>query len=359
MKFIHIADLHFDAPFKTLNKKELGEIRRLEQRKIFKKVIEYISENKIQYLFICGDLYEQEYIKHSTIEYINNLFKTIPDTKIFIVPGNHDPYIKNSYYQQYSWNKNVYIFSSNLKKLEEENVNIYGYGFDNFYMNASDTIDKIELEQKDKINILLTHGTLDVNSIEREYNPIYTKQLKKIGFDYIALGHIHKPYCEENNPYIVYPGSLISLGFDEQGKHGMIVGEIEENTKKVNVEFVPMDTKEFVELEIDVTDIISQENLTEKINNIKIQENYYYKIILTGNRNFEIKIEEIKKLIEDKRIIKIKDNTTISINLTKISQENSLKGFFVRNILEKIENNPNDKEKLLKVIEIGLEAMNG
>ena len=89
------------------------------------------------------------------------------------------------------------------------------------------------------------------------------------------------------------------------------------------------------------------------------KENYYYKIILTGNRNFEIKIEEIKKLIEDKRIIKIKDNTTISINLTKISQENSLKGFFVRNILEKIENNPNDKEKLLKVIEIGLEAMNG
>ena len=78
MKFIHIADMHFDSPFVNLSDKDgLGDFRRLEQRKTFKKVIEYIKENKIEYLFISGDLYEHNYIRKSTIEYINNLFKEI------------------------------------------------------------------------------------------------------------------------------------------------------------------------------------------------------------------------------------------------------------------------------------------
>ena len=104
MKFVHIADMHFDSPFVNLsNKENLGEIRRLDQRKAFKKVIEYIKENNIEFLFIAGDLYEQKYIRKSTIEYINNLFMQIPNTKIYITPGNHDPFIKNSYYNDFSW----------------------------------------------------------------------------------------------------------------------------------------------------------------------------------------------------------------------------------------------------------------
>ena len=74
MKFVHIADMHFDTPFTSLNSREkLSDIRRLEQRDALRKVIEYIKENNIEYLFIAGDLYEHEYIKKSTIEYIINL----------------------------------------------------------------------------------------------------------------------------------------------------------------------------------------------------------------------------------------------------------------------------------------------
>ena len=91
MKFIHMADMHFDSPFVNLSQIDtLGDFKRLEQRKAFKKIIEYIKENNIEYFFISGDLYENQYIKQSTIEYINNLFKEIPKTKIFISPGNHE-----------------------------------------------------------------------------------------------------------------------------------------------------------------------------------------------------------------------------------------------------------------------------
>ena len=61
--------------------------------------------------------------------------------------------------------------------------------------------------------------------------------LQEKGFDYIALGHIHKPYYDsENIQKIVYPGSTISLGFDELGEHGMIIGEISKN--KNNIQFL-------------------------------------------------------------------------------------------------------------------------
>ena len=41
MKFIHMADMHFDAPFTNLSDKEnFGSTRRMEQRAVFKKIID-------------------------------------------------------------------------------------------------------------------------------------------------------------------------------------------------------------------------------------------------------------------------------------------------------------------------------
>ena len=86
-KVLTIANFYFDCPFSSLSVREnLSDNRRLEQRNVFKKVINYIKENDVKYLFISGDLYENDYVRKSTINYINNLFLEIPDTKIFISP---------------------------------------------------------------------------------------------------------------------------------------------------------------------------------------------------------------------------------------------------------------------------------
>ena len=360
MKFIHIADMHFDSPFVNLSDKELlGDLRRLEQRKVLKKVIEYIKENNIEYLFIAGDLYEQKYIKRSTIEYINNLFKEIPETKIFISPGNHDPYLKNSYYNKYNWNNNVKIFNSKIEKIETEQANIYGYGFDDFYCKNSG-IENLEIDDKNKLNILIIHGSLDGGTIEdNEYNPLSRRMLKEKGFDYVALGHIHKlDYNNEKNQNIVYPGSTVSLGFDELGEHGMIVGDLEKG--KINLEFIPLDEIQFKLHEVDVTEIISKEELIEKINELDFDENNLVEIILVGKRNFEINIYELYKLILNNKIIKIKNKTKINYDLNKLANENTLKGLFAKEMLEKL-NNKNltvdEKEILEKAIEIGMDAL--
>lgn len=355
MKFIHMADMHFDAPFVVLNKNGLGEERRLEQREVFKNIIEYIKENKIECLFICGDLYEQEYIRKTTIEYINNLFKTIQNTKIFIIPGNHDPLIQNSYYNKFQWNSNVTIFNSNVKKIElNEKIDLYGFGFEDYYLKI-DTLNTIEIENENKINILLTHGSVDGGNDEKmEYNPMSKKDLRESKFNYIALGHIHK---RSDIDKFVYPGSTIALGFDELGEHGIIEGEILEDTQEIKTKFIRMDEREFIEHEFKINEIISKEELIEKINTINIEKNKYYKILLTGERNFEINLNEINKYIENKNILKIKDFTKIKQDIYKISEENTLKGIFVRNMLKKMEENPEEKEIILKAIEIGIEAM--
>lgn len=359
MKFVHIADMHFDSPFVNLSEKDImGDLRRLEQRKVFKKIIEYIKENNIKYFFISGDLYEHKYIKQSTIDYINKLFEEIPETNIYIAPGNHDPYTKNSYYNKYNWSKNVKIFGPKVEKIETQDANIYGYGFDDFYCSDSG-VENIEIEQTEKPNILIIHGNIDGSTIEdMQYNSMSKKMLQEKGFDYVALGHIHKKdYNTEENQKIVYPGSTISLGFDELGEHGMIVGDVEKN--KLETQFIKLDDKQFIKRELNVDNIYSKEELIEKINELEIEENNYVEIILIGNRNFEINKYDLIKYILNNNIIKIKDNTKIAYNLEKLENENTLKGLFIKEMNKKFKNAETEEEKEIieKSIEIGLESL--
>ncbi len=358
MKFVHIADMHFDIPFTSLNSREnLSDKRRLEQRNVLKKVIQYIKKNNIEYLFIAGDLYEHEYVRKSTIEYIINLFKEIPNTKIFIAPGNHDPYIRNSYYEKYDFGENVKIFTNSfeVEKYEDDNFNIYGMAFTEFYMNRS-PLEKIKLDDKEKINILITHCDLNgsKDSEGMSYNPILESKLNEIGFDYVAMGHIHKNNLENKNR-IYYPGSPISLGFDELGEHGMIVGDITKDS--FSMEFVKLDDRQFEEIELKVDKLFSKEDLIEKILSLDLNENNMYKINLVGKRNFEINPREILRILSVENILKIKNSTKLNYDINELTKQQNLKGMFVKEVISMYEKGLCTEEEYQKAIEIGLEAM--
>lgn len=357
MKFVHIADMHLDSPFTTLNAKgNYGEIRRLDQRETLKKIVEYIKENHIPYLFIAGDFYEHETIRNSTIQYVNNLFKTIPETKILITPGNHDPYMKNSMYQNFNWNSNVKIFTSEIEVIESEELDIYGVGFNNFNCKKLG-IEDIEIKNKNKINILIVHGTLNGSENNpNEKNPMSKTKLKELGFDYIALGHIHKPdYVSEENQNIVYPGSTIAMGFDELGNHGFILGDIDK--EKLDIKFIPVDNKEFKVIELDITNINDQEELIEKLNTLELEENKLYEIVLIGKRKFEIEILNLYKFINNKNLIKIKDQTKLNYSLEELKNDYTLKGIFVQEILKEMKNKNYSEEELNKILEIGFSVL--
>ncbi len=336
MKFVHIADVHFDIPFRTLAERaNLGQKRRMEQREAFKKVIDFIKDEKVDYLFISGDLYEEENIRKTTIDYINNLFKEIKNTKIFIAPGNHDPYLKNSYYSIYNWSENVKIFTNKVEVIKYEDIDIYGYGFNDFEMSENQ-LENIKVENIEKMNILITHGDLYTES---RYNKMDKNKLKK--FNYTAIGHIHK-----RDEY--YPGSLIALGFDEPGEHGFYFGEtIKLNGKEfLNKKFIKIDEKQFIKEEINITNISSQEELIEKLNLIETKNNYY-EIYLTGTRNFQTNIN--MKLIQT-NIIKIKDKTNYKNSI--IENDKTLSGIFLKKLNLKLQNGEIDDETYQKVLEL-------
>ena len=357
MKFLHMADMHFDAPFSFLNtKKNLGETRRLEQRKVFKEIINYIKENEIEYMFIAGDLYEHEYVRKSTVEYIKKCFSEIPNTKIFITPGNHDPYIKDSIYDDTYFGSNVYVFKEpELSKYEDDDVAIYGMAFDGFYMNNS-ALEDAKPENKNKINILIAHA--DLNGTKDEdgllYNPIAERYLKDTGFEYIALGHIHKNNFFDNEDY-VYPGSTISFGFDELGNHGVVVGEITKNS--ITKEIVKFDNRIFEELEVRADSFNSKEDLIEYVLGLNFKKDYMYKLVLEGKRNFEISSREIIKALDSVNILKVKDATKLNYDLNELAKENNLKGIFIKKVLDRAKLEDLSVEEVEKIIEIGLEAM--
>lgn len=101
----------------------------------------------------------------------------------------------------------------------------------------------------------------------------------------------------------------------------------------------------------------SKEDLIEFINEIILDENKLYEIILTGNRNFEINTKEIMKLVTSYNILKIKDTTKIGYDLEEIKKEHTLKGLFVKEALRKLDSGIYSKEEIEKAIEIGLNSM--
>ena len=377
MRFIHMADVHFDSPFTVLASREnLANERRLEQRKAFADTIEYIKENQIPFLFISGDLYEQKYIRKSTIEYINNLFKEIPNTQIFISPGNHDPFLINSFYNTFEWN-NVSIFNSEIKIIETEEADIYGFGFTDFYCENSQ-IEKINIKNKNKINILITHGSLDASkTLDMQYNPLNSNKLKEIGFDYVALGHIHKANYEENKNNFIYPGSLISFGFDELGEHGFLDVEINKNNSEKNnlinlnnseinnnnlkinkkIKFIKVDKRIFEEIKLNISEINSEEELIEKIKNVKTDKKRNYKIILEGYKNIEIDLNKIQKMVLNENILKVKDFSKVKYDIKELANQNNLKGVFINRILQKEEERLCTKEEAEQAIEIFINAL--
>ena len=102
----------------------------------------------------------------------------------------------------------------------------------------------------------------------------------------------------------------------------MIVGDI--TKQNIKLEFIELDSKQFIEMELNITDTFSEDDLIQEINNLNLDENSFYKIILTGKRKFEININQLKKVITNENIIKIKNKTKPDLDIEEISKRTTL-----------------------------------
>jgi len=373
IKFLHCADIHLDAPFSSLGPNDgKSSIRRQDLKDTFLSIIKIAKKEDVDFIFICGDLYEHNYIRKSTINFINGIFRTISHIRIIIIPGNHDPRVKGSYYKNsdkyFEWAENVYILTDDMPYIEfkEKNVCIYRY-----VNQQALSVDK------EKINILLAHGTVDFNFDKNSYNPVTSGQLASTGMDYIALGHFHNRMDNIGDRGNIFnPGSPEPLGFDEPGEHGVFIGSITKDrldVRDLDVRFITVNKKEYIDINVDITICATDEQIAEKIssalanhadnaNYIKKVSDLLVSVTLTGyiDRQLTLDVEYITSLLKETFFfIKIKNETLPDYDFDEIKKETGLKGLFARKIFDLIDrtDNVNEKKLLMKSLYYGIEAL--
>ena len=172
------------------------------------------------------------------------------------------------------------------------------------------------------------------------------------------IGKIGDTFC-------AYCGCSEGQGFDELGEKGVYIGTVSKG--KVELNFESVCRRMHIAEDINIEGIPSSPEIADAILS-KLQEKYgenfaenLYKITLKGNlpKNTEINITEILERLENNvYFAKIKDKTEPSQNLEELASENSLKGIFVKKMLEKIALDDQNKERYIYALKLGLKAFN-
>lgn len=132
--------------------------------------------------------------------------------------------------------------------------------------------------QSGQYQILMLHADALTKS---RYLPLDAQKLSEAGFDYVALGHIHKMQCVAPNVY--YSGSPEPLDFGESGEHGFMMVDVEGERRRV--QFVPFSQREYRQLSVQVGENDSEMSISDRIASAIIREDphHIYTVTLEGN----------------------------------------------------------------------------
>lgn len=355
IKFIHSSDFHLASSFESSSfPSKYAQERRIDIWLSVEEMIKKASEVKADFIFLTGDLFNEEYFTLGQMQRLMNLFSYSNDIKIIITTGNHDPIRMNSLWNQVLVPENVYIFKNEyLEKLEFEDIDIYGVSYRDSFLVNNTLFDNVELNSN-KHNILMMHT--DIINPNINYLPTSLDIIKSLNFDYVALGHIHKPTITNDN--IVYPGSIEPLSFKEQGYHGAVEGVLDEDGLKLG--YLDVSNSIFIEKDYIIEEKFNFYDLKDKIENewtVKNKKNFL-RLNLKGSMNGEYELdidileEELKKYIH---YIEIIDNLEEYIDIDKLYElnENNVIGVFIREMRKKDLNNPVNK----KAFKLGIKAL--
>lgn len=356
MRFIHIADIHLGAT--PDSKYPWGKLRQKEIYDTFQKVANDCNEKEVDLLLIAGDLFHKQPLIRDLKE-LNYMFEQLINTKVVMIAGNHDYIGARSNYIEFPWCEQVIMLEDESVDsifLEDINTEVYGFSYHTRDILKS-KVDHIFPGVEERINILLTHGGDERNQ------PFDKKMLLNSGFDYIALGHIHKP--EQFSERMFYSGSLEPLDKNELGDHGYILGEItktEENAHTSNInsiiktQFIKVAAREYKKLEVEINPNITNGALVDEISK-RIHfhgEDNIYRFILHGKRDEDI-IFDLDTLKNLGNIIEIEDKTLPDYNFIQLRDDNinNIIGLYIDRILNQ---DINDKQKE-KALYLGIEAL--
>ncbi len=357
MRFIHIADVHLGAvPDKGW---PWSKTRSEEIKGSFFDVLSVAESMKVELLLISGDLFHRQPLLQELKE-VNYHFGALTQTKVVLMAGNHDYIGPNSPYKHFEWSENVIFFKkAQLESvyLEELNTCIYGLSYHHFEITQALYDDAKPIRflpdgsplPYDCSHILLAHGG------DEKHIPIHKERLKTAGFNYIALGHIHKPRVILDQ-MMAYAGALEPIDKNDVGPRGYIQGLIDQHGTRFS--FVPYSKRSYKELNIHVQPTMTNGELLKVISDRIMTEGSedIYKIEINGYRDEDIDFSKAD-IFGCGQVVEVNDVSIPDYDFEKLYEKNrdNMIGLYIK----KVTDMDIDEMTKAKMLCYGMRAMLG
>lgn len=262
MKILHTSDWHIGHML-------YGHDRTEEQQSMLDQMVEIVAQERPDVFILAGDVYDTSQPSAAAQTMFNKtiirLHYTHPDMTIVATAGNHDSGSKHEIFRT-PWE---YLNVHTIGNLNKENpsshiIEIPGKGFviavpythERFLRDGlfQQLIDEVASRNTTKLPVILTAHTSIVganfsgheNATEKNIGGIDSVDVNNIGngYDYLALGHIHKPQFIHTGMHNVrYSGTPIAISFDEVKEHTVTLLEIHQHGETLtesNFRFIPI-----------------------------------------------------------------------------------------------------------------------
>ena len=359
MKIIHCADLHLDSNMTSNLTREQAKARKLEILRTFTRMVEYAAANQVRAILIAGDLFDTRNVSAVVRNQIRDVICANPKIDFLYLKGNHDE-------------------DNFLTKLEEIPQNLLLFGEDWVsYVYGRVVIAGLELAgsrsaaalhslalEPENYNIVMLHGQLSGYGKKEDAAVISMDLLKNRSIDYLALGHVHEHMTGQLDARGVfcYPGCLEGRGYDECGEHGFVLIDIDERNHKASCRFIPFAFRRIYSVEVDVTGAMTTAEAAARIETLIAEKEFssgsMVRFVLTGKVDVESEIntafleEQFSEYFFAQKVV---DHTEIRIDYMEYEKDASLKGEFIRMVMES--GLPEDKKSA--VIRCGIQALAG
>lgn len=297
MRFIHLSDLHLG---KNLNGFSLLEY----QRKMLNRLFDEIENRKVNAILIAGDVFDHSNPSNDAAKLFSDFLfscykKSLP---CLIIPGNHDNAQRLCYASDIFKNSSLHIANpydgkTECVELSDEFGKIRFYLLpyitpyqirlthqcpcQSFEEAAAIAISSMEID-KSKRNVLLAHQFVtgaELGGSEQRYLGGSEEISQEVfaPFDYVALGHIHKPQAFSRET-VRYSGSPMNYSLSEaKFQKKLCIVDINEKGN-INIETPAFSSEiEIIELKGELETLIN-----EKFHS-KYDKNAFFHITLTDS----------------------------------------------------------------------------
>jgi exonuclease SbcD len=268
MRFVHAADVHLDSPLRGLESYEGAPVEEIRgaTRRAFENLVDLCLGEGADLLVLAGDLYDGDWKDYNTgLFFIRQVTRlTRAGVKVVWVRGNHDA--ASQITKRLSLPDGAFELEARSPQtliFEDLGVAVHGQSYGKRDVTA-DLAAGYPDPRSDLFNLGILHTALDGREGHDTYAPCSIDRLVERGYDYWALGHVHKREIICQDPWIVFPGNLQGRHARETGAKGATLVTVEDGSV-TSVEERELDVVRWSDCPVDVSEAISAHDVVDRV----------------------------------------------------------------------------------------------